>query len=142
MSAVYAILIFIIANFSVSESLNDSSSDEIEECPFHFRSQFENESTNMFQFVVHGILLPIVALFGFVSNIISIFIFTRSEMRTPINLILTGKKHFDFLSTKKRFWNKRTSKIRTVLHIFLFTNLALLFAAHVSAVSLKISSKK
>ena len=98
MSAVYAILILIIANFSVSESLNDSSSDEIEECPFHFRSQFGNRSTNTFQFVVHGILLPIVALFGFVSNIISIFIFTRSEMRTSINLILTGKKHFDFLS--------------------------------------------
>ena len=101
MLAVYVILVLTIANFSVGESLNDSSSDEIEECPFHFRSQFVNGSTKMFQFVVHGILLPIVALFGFVGNIISIFIFTRSEMRTPINLILTGKKHFDFLSTKK-----------------------------------------
>ena len=98
MSAVYVILVLTIANFSVGENLNDASSDEIEECPFHFRSQFVNGSTKMFQFVVHGILLPIVALFGFVSNIISIFIFTRSEMRTPINLILTGKKHFDFLS--------------------------------------------
>ena len=101
MLAVHVILILTIANFSVGESLNDSSSDEIEECPFHFRSQFVNGSTKMFQFVVHGILLPIVALFGFVGNIISIFIFTRSEMRTPINLILTGKKHFDFLSNKK-----------------------------------------
>ena len=101
MLAVHVILILTIANFSVGESLNDPSSDEIEECPFHFRSQFVNGSTKMFQFVVHGILLPIVALFGFVGNIISIFIFTRSEMRTPINLILTGKKHFDFLSNKK-----------------------------------------
>ena len=93
MLAVHVILILTIANFSVGESLNDSSSDEIENCPFRLRSQFENGSTNMFQFVVHGILLPIVALFGLVSNMISIFIFTRREMRTPINLILTGRKH-------------------------------------------------
>ena len=99
MLAVHVILILTIANFSVGESLNEIEEiEETEECPFHFRSQFLNGSTNMFQFVVHGILLPIVALFGFVGNIISIFIFTRSEMRTPINLILTGKKHFDFLS--------------------------------------------
>ena len=96
MSAVHVILILTIVNFSVSESFNDSSSDEIEvtSCPFDLRTKFEDRS-NVFQFVMHGILLPIVALFGFVSNIISIFIFTRSEMRTPINLILTGKKHFD-----------------------------------------------
>merc|ERR1719464_1003137 len=57
----------------------------------------------MFQFVVHGILLPIVALFGFVSNIISIFIFTRSEMRTSINLILTGVAAFDLYTIMSTF---------------------------------------
>ena len=95
MLAVHVILILTIANFSVGESLNDSSSDEIEECPFHFRAgKFGfGDPNNLFQFVVHGILLPILALFGLVSNIISIFIFTRREMRTQINFILTGKKH-------------------------------------------------
>ena len=43
------------------------------------------------RFVIHGIFLAIVIAFGIVSNFISIFIFTRPEMRTPLNLILTGK---------------------------------------------------
>ena len=48
-------------------------------------------SSNMFQFVMHGIFLPIVALFGLVGNLISIFIFTQREMKASINLIFTGK---------------------------------------------------
>ena len=93
MSIVYIVLILTIVKISFGEIFNDSSSDEIQEtsCPYYFL-QFEDAS-NLFQFVVHGILLPILALFGLVSNIISIFIFTRREMRTQINFILTGKKH-------------------------------------------------
>ena len=90
---VYIVLILTIAKTSFAEIFNDSSSDEIQEtsCPYYFL-QF-GDASNLFQFVVHGILLPIVALFGLVSNMISIFIFTRREMRTQINFILTGKKH-------------------------------------------------
>ena len=94
--AVYTVLILTIAKISFAEIFNDSSSDEIQEtssCPFHFKSGEFGDPNNLFQFVVHGILLPIVALFGLVSNMISIFIFTRREMRTQINLILTGRKH-------------------------------------------------
>ena len=47
-----------------------------------------------YRFVLHGILLTIVAIFGILSNLISAFIFTRPEMRTPTCLILTGKKIF------------------------------------------------
>ena len=92
---VYIVLILTIAKISFAEIFNDSSSDEIQgtSCPFHFKSGEFGDPSNLFQFVVHGILLPIVALFGLVSNMISIFIFTRREMRTPINLILTGRKH-------------------------------------------------
>ena len=93
MSIVNIVLILTIVKISSC----DSSSDEIQEneCPFHFRSgEFGfGDPNNLFQFVVHGILLPILALFGLVGNIISIFIFTRREMRMPINLILTGMKH-------------------------------------------------
>ena len=93
MSIVNIVLILTIVKISSC----DSSSDEIQEteCPFHFRAgEFGfGDPNNLFQFVVHGILLPILALFGLVSNIISIFIFTRREMRTQINFILTGKKH-------------------------------------------------
>ena len=92
MSIVYIVLILTIVKISFCEIFTDSSSDEIQEtsCPFYFL-QF-GDTSNLFQFVVHGIFLPILALFGLLSNIISIFIFTRPEMRTTINLILTGKK--------------------------------------------------
>ena len=93
MSIVYIVLVLTIVKISFGEILNDSSSDEIQEtsCPYYFL-QF-GDASNLFQFVVHGILLPILAIFGLLCNIISIFIFTRREMRTTINLILTGKKH-------------------------------------------------
>ena len=87
MSIVYIVLILTIVKISFGES-----SDEIQEtsCAFHWDESGEfGDASNWFQFVVHGILLPILAVFGLVSNIISIFIFTRREMRTPINLIFT-----------------------------------------------------
>ena len=93
MSIVYIVLVLTIVKISFGEILNDSSSDEIQKtsCPYYFL-QF-GDASNLFQFVVHGILLPILAIFGLLCNIISIFIFTRREMGTTINLILTGKKH-------------------------------------------------
>ena len=88
MSKVHIIIILTIAKISVGES-----SDEIQgtSCPFELISKFEDGS-NKFQFVIHGIFLPIVTLFGLVGNLISIFIFTRREMKASINLIFTGKK--------------------------------------------------
>ena len=93
MSKVHIIIILTIAKLSVSEISNDLSSDDIQDtsCPFALNLDIEDES-NMFQFVMHGILLPIVTLFGLVGNLISIFIFTRREMKASINLIFTGKK--------------------------------------------------
>ena len=97
----HVLLVLTIDQLSVGEMFNDSSSDENQEilCPFQLSF---GDGSYVFQFVMHGILLPIVTLFGFICNIISIFIFTRRDMRTAINLILTGKKHFDSLSTKKK----------------------------------------
>ena len=94
MSKVYIIIILTIAKLSVGEIFNESSSDEIQgtTCPFELFSKFGDGSSNMFQLVMHGILLPIVVLFGLVGNLISIFIFTRHEMKASINLIFTGKK--------------------------------------------------
>ena len=88
MSKLHIIIILTIAKISVCES-----SDEIQgtSCPFELSSKFEDEN-NKFQFVIHGILLPIVTLFGLVGNLISIFIFTRREMKASINLIFMGKK--------------------------------------------------
>ena len=93
-STVHVILGLNIVKLSVCEMFNDSSSDDIQDtsCPaFALRSKF-GDGSNMFQFVMHGIFLPVVALFGLVGNLISIFIFTRREMKASINLIFTGKK--------------------------------------------------
>ena len=100
MSIVYIVLILTIVKISFGEIFNDSSSYETQEtsCPFHFQSGKFGDPSNLFQFVVHGILLPIVALFGLVSNMISIFIFNQHEMRTPINLILTGRKYSETIN--------------------------------------------
>ena len=96
MSKVHIIIILTIAKFSVGES-----SDEIQgtSCLFGLTSKFEDGS-NKFKFVLHGILLPIVTLFGLVGNLISIFIFTRREMKASINLIFTGKKLLEFNTQK------------------------------------------
>ena len=95
MSTVHLLLILTIAKISAGEIFNESSSDEIQgtSCPFDLkglRSKF-GDGSNVFQFVMHGVLLPIVALFGLVCNLISVFIFTRREMTASINLIFTGK---------------------------------------------------
>ena len=94
MSKVHIIIILTIAKLSVSENFNDLSSDDIQDtsCPFALHSTLDvGDGSNMFQFVMHGIFLPIVALLGLVGNLISIFIFTRREMKASINLIFTGK---------------------------------------------------
>ena len=45
--------------------------------------------------VIRGILQNIVAIFGVVSNIVSIYIYSRPNMKTPINFILLGKTNFN-----------------------------------------------
>ena len=96
MSKVHIVIILTIAKLSVGEIFNNSCSDDIQDtsCPFALRlcPRPFGDGSNMFQFVMHGIFLPIVALFGLVGNLISIFIFTRREMKASINLIFTGKK--------------------------------------------------
>ena len=54
------------------------------------------------RFYIAGIVLPIVIVFGIISNLISIFIFTRPEMRTPLNLIITGKDVIFIISRKMK----------------------------------------
>ena len=42
-------------------------------------------------FAISGVIVSILALFGIISNAMSIFIFSRPGMRSPINYILIGK---------------------------------------------------
>ena len=44
-------------------------------------------------FAISGVIVSILALFGIISNAMSIFIFSRPQMRSPINYILIGKIH-------------------------------------------------
>ena len=45
-------------------------------------------------FAISGVIVSILALFGIISNAMSIFIFSRPRMRSPINYILIGKMQF------------------------------------------------
>ena len=40
---------------------------------------------------IGGVILMIFALFGIIANVIIIVIYTRKKMRSPINVLLTGK---------------------------------------------------
>ena len=42
-------------------------------------------------FIVSGVIICLVAIFGTISNMMSIYIFSRPSMRTPIHCILLGK---------------------------------------------------
>ena len=42
-------------------------------------------------FAISGVIICLVATFGTISNLMSIFIFSRPSMRTPIHCILLGK---------------------------------------------------
>ena len=54
------------------------------------QSFFKISDNDMSNFVVRGILICLVACFGVLSNIISIYIYSRPKMKTPINCILIG----------------------------------------------------
>ena len=40
---------------------------------------------------IGGVILVLCAVFAFVANIVIVAIYTRKNMRSPINTILTGK---------------------------------------------------
>ncbi len=50
-----------------------------------------DEITN-FEFVVEGILLMAVSLFGLISNVVSIVILSRLPMRGSFSALLIGKR--------------------------------------------------
>ena len=42
---------------------------------------------------IGGVILSIFAVFAIIGNIIIIAIYSRKNMRSPINTLLTGKSH-------------------------------------------------
>ena len=47
---------------------------------------------------IGGVILLIFAVFAIIANIMIIAIYSRKNMRSPINTLLTGKYHMIFLS--------------------------------------------
>lgn len=64
-----------------SSTVNISESEPISDQKFNFP---------LFEFVISLVLLVVVALPGLVGNFISIFILSRPQMRTSLNVILIG----------------------------------------------------
>ncbi|XP_046462661.1 FMRFamide receptor-like isoform X2 [Daphnia pulex] len=58
-------------------------------------SEPEKSYFPLFEFVISLVLLIVVALPGLVGNFISIFILSRPQMRTSLNVILIGLASFD-----------------------------------------------
>nr|CAH0113098.1 unnamed protein product [Daphnia galeata] len=58
-------------------------------------SEPEKSYFPLFEFVISLVLLVVVALPGLVGNFISIFILSRPQMRTSLNVILIGLASFD-----------------------------------------------
>ncbi|XP_064095013.1 FMRFamide receptor-like isoform X2 [Macrobrachium nipponense] len=54
-------------------------------------------SSPLLRFIVHGLLLTIIGLFGLAGNIISIVILCRLNVRSSINCCLLGLTTFDLL---------------------------------------------
>ena len=54
-----------------------------------------SEDVTTYNKVIRGVLLNIVAIFGVASNILSIYIYSRPNMKTPINFILLGNTLFN-----------------------------------------------
>ena len=52
-----------------------------------------SEDITTYNKVIRGVLHNIVAIFGVASNILSIYIYSRPNMKTPINFILLGNTH-------------------------------------------------
>ena len=48
---------------------------------------------NPINVAIGGVILSIFAVFAIIGNIIIIAIYSRKNMRSPINTLLTGKSH-------------------------------------------------
>ncbi|XP_068245096.1 FMRFamide receptor-like [Palaemon carinicauda] len=66
---------------------------------FFNNTEGNSHSSDVFQFVVYGILLTTIGLLGLAGNIISITILSSSRMRSSINCCLIGLTTFDMIVT-------------------------------------------
>ena len=69
-------------------------------------SEPEKSYFPLFEFVISLVLLVVVALPGLVGNFISIFILSRPQMRTSLNVILIGTLFFGFDCPYNNFTQK------------------------------------
>ena len=76
-------------------------------------------------FAISGVIVSILALFGIVSNAMSIFIFSRPQMRSPINYILIGKYNIGIQSFhiySQKIFSLPFAMIKTPSHSFFLPN--------------------
>lgn len=55
------------------------------------------DSTGLFDFIVYGILINFIGLFGILGNTISIIVLSRPQMKSSINYLLIGLASCDTL---------------------------------------------
>lgn len=102
--------VFIVASFSNSTLLS-SYYQSWPLCTLPNSSSISNISEPeklyfpLFEFVISLVLLIVVALPGLVGNFISIFILSRPQMRTSLNVILIGKLFYYFIISRSDLIN-------------------------------------
>lgn len=102
--------VFIVASFSNSTLLS-SYYQSWPLCTLPNSSSISNISEPeklyfpLFEFVISLVLLIVVALPGLVGNFISIFILSRPQMRTSLNVILIGKLFYYFILSRSDLIN-------------------------------------
>lgn len=86
-------------NFSldtISTSTNNDTRLEYCEPPNKTEEEKELEKNNiLFNFIIYGILLNVIGVFGIFGNIISMIILSRPQMKSSINYLLIGLARCD-----------------------------------------------
>ena len=87
------ILIFAIFNFSsvMSDSNKNLCQEKSGPTYFFYKLNFLEGNYELANFIIRGVLLTMMTLFGLVANTLSIIVFRRPGMKSTINRILIGK---------------------------------------------------
>ena len=52
---------------------------------------FVSGNDEVVNFAIRGVLISSISILGMIANSLCVIVFTRPEMKSPINTILTGK---------------------------------------------------
>lgn len=79
---------YYVGQLSGNSSVNESVGEPLE-------CKQEINSSGLFDFIIYGVLVNLVGLFGILGNAISMIILSRPQMKSSINYLLIGLARCD-----------------------------------------------